>query len=371
MTMRRIPYVDLQGQFAAQKGVLLPAIEEALATGLWVGGPHIERFEQAFAAYCGARHAIGVGSGTDALILSLRALDIGPGDEVITVPNSFVASTACIYLVGARPVFVDVGPDQNIDASGIERAITPRTKALLPVHLTGRVAAMDAVMKIAERHGLKVIEDAAQAVGSKFRGRMAGLWGHAGCFSAHPLKNLNAMGDGGIVVTDDETVAMRLRRLRNNGLVDRNTVAEWGTVSRLDTVQAAILLERLKLLDEVTAIRRANAARYMKALDRKFVFFPPELPEQFNTYHTFVVQVDRRDELQQFLSKHGIGTAIHYPIPIHLQPAAKALGYKLGDFPRTEEQAKRILTLPVHQLLKGDDIDYIAEKVNAFFHAMT
>lgn len=369
--MRNIPYVDLQGQYASQRDVLLPVIEAALSTGLWVGGPQIERFEEAFAAYCGARFAIGVGSGTDALILSLRALDVGPGDEVITVPNSFVASAACIYLVGAKPVFVDVAPDQNIDVTKIERAITPRTKAILPVHLTGRVAAMDSVMTIADRHGLKVIEDAAQAVGSKLKDRSAGLWGHAGCFSAHPLKNLNAMGDGGIVITDDDAIAARLRRLRNNGLVDRNTVAEWGTVSRLDTVQAAILLERLKRLDEVTVIRRANAARYMNALDRKFVFFPPELPDQFNTYHTFVVQVNRRDELQQFLSKNGIGTAIHYPIPIHLQPAAKALGYKLGDFPRTEEQAARILTLPVHQLLKANDIDYVADKVNAFFHQTT
>lgn len=361
-----IPYVDLAAQFAAERDVLGPAILDALADGQWIGGAAIERFEQQVCAYTGAAHTIAVASGTDALVLSLRAMDIGPGDEVITPPNSFVASTAAITMVGATPVFADVLPDQNIDPDAVVRAIGSRTRAIMPVHLTGRVAAMDAIVDIAAERGLRVIEDAAQAFGSRFAGRHAGRMGDVGCFSAHPLKNLNAMGDAGFMITDDDELAARLRRLRNNGLADRNTVVEWGTVSRLDTVQAVVLSHRLAHIDGVIAARRRNAARYRTLLDAGRVFSPPCEPDQFNSFHTFVVQVDRRDQLQQFLASRGIGSSIHYPVPIHLQPAARALGYRAGDFPVAESQASRILSLPIHQFLRGADLERVAATIAEF-----
>jgi dTDP-4-amino-4,6-dideoxygalactose transaminase len=362
-----VPYVNLVGQYAAERDVILPVIDRALASGQWVGGPMVEEFENAVAQYLGAKHVVSVASGTDALILGLRALGIGPGDEVITPPNSFVASTAAIHFAGATPVFADVLPDQNIDPAAVEAAITPRTRAIMPVHLTGRMADMSAILEIASRHGLAVIEDAAQAMGSRFNDHHAGTMGTVGCFSAHPLKNLNAMGDAGFVTTRDGALAGRLRRLSNNGLADRNTVTEWGVVSRLDNVQAAVLRLRLTGLDGIVAARRDNAAQYRALLDRRAIFSPPCRQHEFNSFHTFVVQVDRRDELQSFLSARGIGTAIHYPVPIHLQPAAQSLGYKQGDFPVTERQAIRILTLPVNQSLQSAEVEYVAETVNEFF----
>jgi dTDP-4-amino-4,6-dideoxygalactose transaminase len=361
-----VPYVNLAAQYTGERDVLLPLIDRALSSGQWVGGAAVEEFEDAAARYLGAKHVVGVASGTDALILGLRALGIGAGDEVITPPNSFVASTAAIFFVGAKPVFADVLPDQNIDPAAIEAALTPRTRAIMPVHLTGRMARMDDIMAIAGRHGLAVIEDAAQSIGSRLNGRHAGTFGNIGAFSAHPLKNLNAMGDAGFVATEDSGLAARLRLLRNNGLADRNTVAEWGVVSRLDSVQAIILQHRLRHLDDVIAARRRNAALYRDRLDSRRIFAPPCRNDEFNTFHTFVIQVDERDALRACLADRGVGTAIHYPIPIHLQPAAKDLGYRQGDFPVTERQAERILTLPIHQLLAREDIEYVAEAVMEF-----
>jgi len=365
--MMTVPYVNLAAQYAAERESLLPIIDKVLASGQWVGGAMIGEFETAAGRYLGAKHVVSVASGTDALILGLRALGIGAGDEVITPPNSFIASTAAIHFAGAIPVFADVLPDQNIDPAAVEAAITPRTRAIMPVHLTGRMADIGAISAIASRHGLAVIEDAAQAMGARFNNRYAGTIGTIGCFSAHPLKNLNAMGDGGFIVTQDNAIAGRLRRLRNNGLADRNTVTEWGVVSRLDNVQAAILRQRLDRLDGIIAARRNNAELYRSLLDNRAVFCPPCRQEEFNTFHTFVIQVDRRDELQKFVTERGIGTAIHYPVPIHLQPAAESLGYNKGDFPVTERQAKCILTLPVNQSLKPAEIEYVAEAVNKFF----
>jgi dTDP-4-amino-4,6-dideoxygalactose transaminase len=362
-----IPYVNLAAQYAAERESILPVIDKVLASGQWVGGAMIEEFEVAAARYLGAKHVVSVASGTDALVLGLRALGIGAGDEVITPPNSFVASTAAIYFSGATPVFADVLPDQNIDPVAIEAAITPRTRAIMVVHLTGRMADMEAISTIASRHGLAVIEDAAQAMGSRFNDCDAGTLGTVGCFSAHPLKNLNAMGDGGFVATQSGALADRLRRLRNNGLVGRDTAIEWGVVSRLDNVQAAILLHRLDRLDGIVAARRKNATIYRSLLDRDAVFIPPCRAQEFNSFHTFVIQVDRRDELRRFLAGRGIGTAIHYPVPIHLQPAAESLGYKSGDFPVTELQADRILTLPVNQSLEPAEVEYVSEAVNEFY----
>ncbi|MBT5413343.1 MAG: DegT/DnrJ/EryC1/StrS family aminotransferase [Rhodospirillaceae bacterium] len=361
-----IPYVNLAAQFEEEREELLAVVTRVLSDGMLVGGPEVPELESRLAALCGAEHAVALNSGTDALILGLRALDIGPGDEVITPPNSFVASTAAVVAVGARPVFADVLPDQNIDPDAVEAVITPRTRAIMPVHLTGRVCNMDAIMEIARRHGVHVIEDAAQAIGSKYRGRPAGSCRAVGCFSTHPLKNLNAIGDGGFVTTSDAKIADRIRKLRNHGLIDRDTVTEFGFVSRIDTLQAAILLMRLERLPSIIERRRRNARLYQQLLDRSFVFLPDCKDEQFNTFHTFVIQTDRRDELKQYLAEHGIGTAIHYPIPIHLQPAAKPLGHRKGDFPVTERQAERILTLPVNQFMTEDDVRRVAEAVNRF-----
>jgi dTDP-4-amino-4,6-dideoxygalactose transaminase len=363
----RVPYVDLEQQFRGEAELLLPKIREVLAGGQWVGGEAVAAFERRIEEYCGMPHAVAVASGTDALILALRALGVGPGDEVITAPNSFVSTAAAIVLVGARPVFVDVGPDQNIDPARVERAITRRTRVLLPVHLTGRVAAMDELLDIARRHDLRVIEDAAQSFGAKLWGRPAGCFGDVGCFSAHPLKNLNAVGDAGFLVTADDKIADRVRRLRNNGHVDRNTVLEWGTVSRLDALQAVVLQHRLDGLAEMIEARRRHAAAYQVRLDPRSVFCPPCRAEEWNTFHTFVVQLDRRAELQAYLHSQGIGTAIHYPVPIHLQPAARDLGYRRGDFPVAERQAEQILSLPVHPFLPPGSIEYVVDTIHEFY----
>jgi len=365
--MTGVPFVNMRAQFAEERERLLPVVEEILSGGMWVGGDAVERFEAAMCAYTGARHCVALNSGTDALALGLKVLGVGPGDEVITPPNSFVASTAAIIQAGATPVFADVLPDQNIDPARVEAAITPKTRAIMPVHLTGRIADMDAIMAIADHYGLKVIEDAAQSIGSQLDGRQSGTIGHMGCFSAHPLKNLNAAGDAGYVLTDDDDMATRLRRLRNHGMVDRDTVGEWGVVSRMDSLQAAILVSRLEDLDDVIAKRHANAELYRQRLSTEVAFSPPCRNTEFNTFHTFVVQLDRRDELQAHLADLGIGTAIHYPVPIHLQPAAADLGHAIGDFPVAEEQAGRILSLPVHQFLAEVDIETVCDAINGFF----
>jgi len=363
---RPIPYVNLQAQFEEEGDELLAVVTAALKRADFVGGAAVGELEKALADFHSVADAVALNSGTDALILAMRALGVGRGDEVITPANSFIASTAAIMHVGATPVLVDVQPDQNIDPDAVERAVTSRTKAIMPVHLTGRVADMGRIAALAERRGLLVIEDAAQAIGSGLDGRLAGAMGDFGCFSAHPLKNLNACGDAGFLITNRSDLAERIRRLRNHGMADRNTVAEFGLVSRMDTLQAAILAMRLKRLPGVIERRRRNAALYDSLLDRNLIFIPPDREGEFNTFHTYVIQVDRRDALQAHLAARGIGTAIHYPVPIHLQPAAASLGYRPGDFPVAEAQAGRILTLPINQFLTPDDIERVAGEVNAF-----
>lgn len=364
---REIPYVNMAGQWAEERDELLPIIEKVLADGHWVGGMAILRFEAAAARLCGVEQAVALNSGTDALVCGMAALGIEAGDEVITPPNSFIASTAAIVHLGARPVFVDVRDDQNLDPDKIEAAITPKTKAVMPVHLTGRIADMEPILDIAERHGLAVVEDAAQAIGSRYDGRSSGSFGRVGCFSTHPLKNLNACGDGGFLTTDDKGIAETVRAVRNHGLVDRDRVTRFGHVSRMDSLQAAILTYRVGRLEDTVRRRRANAVLYGEMLDPEHVFVAPEQEREFNTYHTFVIQVARRDELRAYLRVRGVETAIHYPIPIHLQPASAKLGYRAGDFPIAERQAERILTLPINQTLTPEDVRYVAGMVNEFF----
>jgi dTDP-4-amino-4,6-dideoxygalactose transaminase len=367
MAKHDIPYVNLGAQSREQLADLHRIFESVVLRGSFVGtDDEVSALEKRLADYCGTDEAIALNSGTDALSLAMLVAGIGKGDEVITPPNSFVASTAAIVHLGATPVFADVLADQNIDPEKIVRAITPRTKAIMPVHLTGRVCRMDEIMEIANRHGLIVIEDAAQAIGSMYKGRVSGSFGHFACFSAHPLKNLNAIGDGGFVTTNDKAAAQKMRRLRAHGMSDRQTVEDWGLVSRMDALQAAILNYRLDKLPDVIAKRRANAALYQGLLDHERLYVPPCRNEEFNTFHTFVVQVERRDELQAHLREVGIKTAIHYPVPIHLQPAARDLGHKKGDFPMTERQAERILTLPINQYMSRADVEAVASEVLAF-----
>jgi dTDP-4-amino-4,6-dideoxygalactose transaminase len=365
--LRRIGYVNLPAQFEEERAEILQAVEGVFRRGDFIGGEAVGKLEAELSAYLGTPHVVTLNSGTDALILAMKALDIGPGDEVITPPNSFVASTAAIIAAGATPIFADVLPDQNIDPAAVEAAVTPRTRAIMPVHLTGRMADMNPLMATARKHSLAVIEDSAQSVGSTYDGRMSGTIGTFGCFSAHPLKNLNAAGDAGFVVTADAELAARIRRLRNHGLINRSDVQEWGTVSRLDTLQAEVLRIRLRHLPSVIERRRRNVAQYRDALAGLPIFIPPCRNIEFNTFHTFVIQTDRRDELQRFLAGKGIETAIHYPVPIHLQPAAAHLGHRRGTFPVTERQAERILTLPVNQFLSASDIGYICAHVREFF----
>lgn len=365
--MRKIPYVDLARQHQALKAELLEAAARVIDSGRFILGPEVASFEERFARLCGARFAVGVGNGTDALVLALRASGLGPGDEVITPANSFVASASCVALVGAKPVLVDVGEDYNIDPGAAERAVTARTKAILPVHLTGRPADMDAILGLARRKGLVVVEDCAQAVCAEHRGRRVGSLGTFGCFSLHPLKTLNALGDGGVVTTSDPDLHERLQVLRNLGLKTRDDCVVWSGNSRLDALQAAFLLVKLGRVEAWTQARRHLAALYRRALAGvRGVVVPEERAHERAVYHTFVIQSERRDALRRFLMEEGVETSIHYPLPIHLQAAAGSLGLGRGSFPRAERQAARILSLPVYPELGEDGVSAVAGLIRRF-----
>ncbi|MDD4955788.1 MAG: DegT/DnrJ/EryC1/StrS family aminotransferase, partial [Candidatus Omnitrophica bacterium] len=290
------------------------------------------------------------------------------GSEVITAANSFVSTASCIALAGAKPVFVDVADNYNINPSLIEKAINQRTKAILPVHLTGRPADMDAILKIAKKHNLFVIEDCAQAVCAEYKNKPVGSFGEIGCFSLHPLKNLSACGDGGVVTTNDEKLYKKIQILRNNGFSSRNDCDVWSPNSRLDTIQAALLMVKLKYLKKWTDKRRENASFYCKHLSGLTqIKVPIEQSYEKSVYHTFVIQAQNRDELIEYLTKKGIGTKIHYPIPIHLQPAAKDLGYRTGSLPVTEKQARHILSLPIYPELGKKELKYIVDCICNFY----
>ena len=363
----KIPYVDLSYQNKKIKKSLVSIFQNILLSGEFVGGSEIIKFEKKLSKLCNTKYAVALNSGTDALTIALHVCGIKPGDEVITPPNSFIASTSSIVHLGAKPVFVDVLPDQNLDSSKIIKAITSKTKAIMPVHLTGRMCNMLEIKKIAKKYKLKIIEDSAQSIGSKYLNKMSGSYSDIGCFSAHPLKNLNALGDAGYVVTNNFSYYKKVKDLCNLGMTNRNKIKNFGYVSRMDNLQAAILNFKLKKLQKVINQIRSNFLIY-KANLPKNVFFPFEKKEEFNTYHTFVIQVEKRDQLKSYLKKKGIGTSIHYPIPIHLQPASRSLGYKRGDFPITEGQSKKILSLPIHQDLKKSEILHISRTIADFFN---
>lgn len=362
-----VPYVDLAAQYAPLRQALLDAVGRVLDHGQFILGPEVEEFEARFAELCGTRFAVGVASGTDAIVLALRALDIGSGDEVITAPNSFVATASAIAVVGARPVFVDVGEDMNLDPDAIAGAVTARTRAVLPVHLTGRPAAMDKVVEVCRSRGLAIIEDCAQAVLAELGGRRVGSFGDVGCFSLHPLKTLGAAGDAGVLTTNDEHLAGRFCLLRNIGLASRDDSVVWSTNSRLDTLHAAMMLAKLPYLEAWTEARRGHAAAYARELgDLSGLVVPTDRPEERAVYHTYVIQAEERDALRDHLSRLRVGTAIHYPIPIHLQSVGRKLGYGEGDFPIAERQARRILSLPVYQGLTGAQREHVIAGIRGF-----
>lgn len=365
---KHIPFINIAEQHKPLKSEILAAVSQVLDSGRFILGKEVVDFEKKFAKLCGAEYAIAVNSGTDALILALRVLGIGSGDEVITVPNSFVSSTGCIILEGATPVFVDVLDSMNMDWAQLERAKTKNTKAILPVHLTGLPADMDPILDFARDNKLFIIEDCAQAVLAEYKGKRVGAIGDIGCFSLHPLKTLNACGDGGVITTNNRDLYDQLTVMRNLGLRSRDDCVTWSGNSRLDTIQAAILLVKLQYLEEWTLKRRENAALYQEALSGiKDLIVPLQHPDYKAVYHTYVIQAKHRDTLKKYLLRKGVETAIHYPVPIHLHQAAVTLNYSFGDFPVTEKQANSILSLPVYPELNKDDIHYIAGLIRTFF----
>jgi dTDP-4-amino-4,6-dideoxygalactose transaminase len=362
--MMNIPFVDLRRQYMAVQEEVTTALMTVLDQAAFVGGGHVAQFEREFAAYCDVDHCIGVANGTDALELILRALGIGPGDEVITVVNTFIATAAAIVAVGATPVFVDVDPDTyQLDPQALPAALTPRTRAILPVHLYGHPADMDHITAFAAKHDLYVIEDAAQAQGAVYKGRRIGSLGHAAAFSFYPGKNLGAYGDAGAVVTHDPELAARIRQLADHGRIDKYRHGVVGRNSRLDGLQAAILSVKLRHLDGWN-VQRRNAATALTAGLRDARIVPPVVaPEVKPVFHLYVIRTEMREELQAALAEAGIATGIHYPLPLHLQPAFAELsqqaGYGPGSFPVAEAHAQAILSLPIFPELTHEEIDRI------------
>jgi dTDP-4-amino-4,6-dideoxygalactose transaminase len=360
-----IPLVDLQAQYRSIRPEIDAAVSRVLDSAQYVLGPAVTAFERDFARYCGTAEAIGVNSGTSALHLSLLAAGVGPGDEVITVPFTFVASVAAIEYAGARPVFVDVEPDQlTMDPAAIEAAITPRTRAIVPVHLYGHPADMNPILDIAARRGIPVIEDACQAHGAEYHGRRCGTLGTLACFSFYPGKNLGAYGEGGAVVTDDAEAAARIRLLRSWGEETRYEHKYRGFNYRMDGIQGAILGVKLRHLDAWTEARRDRAAVYARLL-RDRVRVPTERTGSKHVYHVFAVRLADRDAWRAKLAEAGVQTGVHYPIPVHLQPAYRDLGYARGDFPVSEAAAAEVLSLPMFPELTDAQIETVARVLGA------
>ncbi|MBI3667980.1 MAG: nucleotide sugar dehydrogenase [Acidobacteria bacterium] len=350
----RVLHLDLQAQYASLRGEVEEAILGVLASQRFILGSQVEALEQEIAAYTGVRHAVACASGTDALLLALMALDVSPGDEVITTPFTFFATAGSIHRMRARPVFVDIEPDSfNLDPEGLAPRITPRTRAILPIQMFGRVARMEEILETAGRYGLPVVEDAAQALGARCDGRMAGTMGRLGCYSFYPTKNLGGAGDGGMVVTNDSGLAARLRRLRNHGSDDRYHHAEVGLNSRLDEIQAAVLRVKLKRLERWNRARRRLAALYTRLLGDA-VLTPALGPEGSHIYHQYAIRTADRDGLRKRLAERGVETPVYYPLPLHLQKCFDYLGYEAGDFPQAEAASREVLSLPLYPELTGE-----------------
>ncbi len=367
----QVPFLDLKAHHDSMRGELETAIREVMDSNAFAGGPFVAKFEQDFATYCGVADAIGVGNGTDALWLSMLALGIGAGDEVITVPMTFMATAEAISYSGAKPVFVDIDErTYTLDPDLLERAISPRTKAIIPVHLFGQAADMDAILEIARRCGLPVIEDACQAHGAEYRGRKAGSIGTAGCFSFYPGKNLGALGEAGAVVTNNEELRNKIQMLRDHGQAKKYHHALIGWNARMDGIQGAALRVKLKHLDRANQARRANARFYDQHLaEVEEVILPREAEYARHVYHLYVVRVQNRDRVLQAMANRGIACGIHYPIPVHLQEAYRFLGHRKGSFPVAERCAEEFLSLPMYPELTTTQLGAVVHEMKTLLRA--
>ena len=365
-----IPLLDLKAQYVTIREEIRAAVERVLESQQFILGPEVEALEDEIAAYSGCQYGVGVSSGTDALLVALMAIDIQPGDEVITSPYTFFASVGSIARLGARPVFVDIDPlTYNLDPARIEAVITPRTRAIIPVHLFGQMADLDPILAIAARRNVFLIEDAAQAIGAAYKGKRAGSLGHLGCFSFFPSKNLGGYGDGGLVTTNDAQLARRVRQLRNHGEQSRYEHTQVGGNFRLDALQAAVLRVKLRHVDAWTAARQRNADTYRRLFASQGlgeISLPVGAPHRRHVYHQFVVQSARRDALLATLRRQDIGAAVYYPTPLHLQPCFAALGYERGAFPHSEDAARRSLALPIYPELTPAMQEEVVQAIAAF-----
>jgi len=364
-TMQNIPFLDLKTPHQELWPEIAPLYEKAFMNAAFIGGEHVNEFEKEFAAFCGAAHCATVNSGTDALHLAFRALGLGPGDEVITTPHTFIDTTEAISLAGAKPVFADINPrTYTLDPKLAEKAITPRTKAIVPVHLYGQCAEMDALMALAKSRNLILVEDAAQAHGATFHGRKAGTMGHAAAFSYYPGKNLGACGEAGAVVSDDEKVIKRVRQLRDHGQAQKYFHEVEGVNARMDALQAIVLRAKLKRLPAWNDARAKAAVHYDERLSKcDLVTIPYRDPENAHIYHLYVVLVDDRNKVLDYLTQHGVGTGLHYPLPLHMQKAYERMGHKKGDFPVTERVAERLLSLPMFPGITREQQDYVCDRL--------
>ncbi len=371
----KVPLIDLIAQYRTIKSEVLREIKRVCDNQAFVLGEHVKGLEEEIAGYCKSKYAVGVGSGTDAILLSLMAAGVGPGDSVITTPYTFFATVSSITRLGARPVFIDIEPDTyNMDADALETLLKRRrrgVKAIIPVHLFGQCAEMGTVNSIARRYGLKVIEDAAQAIGAEYKGKPAGSLGDTGCFSFYPSKNLGGFGDGGMVTTNSKRLADMVRMLRVHGSNVKYYHRFVGINSRLDEIQAAVLRVKLRRLDVWGEKRIANAKRYnglfLKAAIPQLLSTPVVRPHCRSVFNQYVIRIKMRDELRRFLAKNGIGTEIYYPVPLHLQVCFKGLGYKRGDFPVSEKAAKETLALPIYPEIRAKAQRYVVERIKTFF----
>jgi dTDP-4-amino-4,6-dideoxygalactose transaminase len=363
--------LDLSEQYQSMKKEILQKLDEVMSSSRFILGDNVEKLESDIAKYSNVKHGIGVGNGSDAIHIALQSVGVGEGDEVITTPFTFFATAGSIARIGAKPVFVDIDPVTfNIDPSKIEAAITPRTKAILPVHLYGQMADMDPIVEIAKKYNLCIIEDAAQAIGAKYKGKTVGEMGTAATYSFFPTKNLGAYGDGGMIVTNDDDVAEKCRVIRVHGSKPKYYHHVLGYNSRLDELQAAILNVKFPHLNRWSEERRKRAAYYTERLNEKLngiIQTPVEKEGNYHVFHQYTLRVPKRNELQQYLKDQGIATMIYYPLPLHIQPVFKDLGYKEGDFPEAEKAAKEVLSLPMYPELKQEEQDYVIEKIIEFY----
>ncbi|ACK42627.1 MULTISPECIES: DegT/DnrJ/EryC1/StrS family aminotransferase [Dictyoglomus] len=364
----RIPAFDLTRQYKRISNDLLPLLEQVLSKGQFILGENVHLLEQELADYCNVKYGLGVASGTDALLISLEALGVKEGDEVITTPFTFFATSEVISLLKAKPVFVDIDPTTyNIDPEKVEDAISPKTKGIIPVHLFGQMAEMDDLTYLAEKYDLFIVEDACQAIGAEYKGKKAGSIGNTGCFSFFPTKNLGGYGDGGFITTNDEKIYEKIKLLRVHGSSKKYYHDIIGHNSRLDEIQAVILRVKLKYLDSWIERRREIAKIYSENLKNFDIVVPEERPYLKHVYHQYVIRVKKRDELQNYLSSKGIGTAIYYPLPLHLQKCYEDLGYKKGDFPEAEKASEEVLALPMWPELTDEEVYYVIETVREFY----